>query len=78
MPRRIAKANATKSAVRVRVERPLDTPRFAHAQQNQQKDTMRLFIRGIGIARARATITIANIAYNLGGWRWFERRTAPA
>ena len=68
MPRRTAKANARKSAVRARVEHV-----FA-----QQKDRMRLFIRSIGIERARATITMANIAYNLGRWRWFEGRTAPA
>jgi transposase, IS5 family len=66
MPKRTARANARKSKVRARVEHV-----FAH-----QKDRMNLFIRGIGIKRAEATIAMANIAYNLGRWRWWETRTA--
>ena len=56
MSKRTAKANAKKSKVRARVEHV-----FA-----QQKERMNLFIRSVGIARAEATITMANIAYNLG------------
>jgi len=68
MPRRTAQANARKSKVRARVEHV-----FAH-----QKERMKLFIRSVGIARAEATVTMANIAYNLGRWRWWETRTVPA
>jgi transposase, IS5 family len=68
MPRRTAKANAGKSAVRATVEHV-----FA-----QQKDRMKLFVRSIGIKRAEATIFMANIAYNMGRWRWWEGRTASA
>jgi transposase, IS5 family len=68
MPQRTAKANARKSAVRAKVEHV-----FA-----QQKDRMKLTIRSIGIKRAEATIVMANLAYNLGRWRWWETRTAFA
>ncbi len=53
MPKRTAKANARKSAVRAKVEHV-----FA-----QQKHRMKLTIRSIGIKRAEATIMMANIAY---------------
>ncbi len=66
MPKRTAKAR--KSAVRAKVEHV-----FA-----QQKHRMKLTIRSIGIKRAEATIMMANIAYNLGRWRWWEGRTASA
>jgi len=68
MPKRTAKANAKKSKIRARVEHV-----FAH-----QKERMKIFIRSIGLERAEATITMANIAYNLGRWRWWETRTACA
>jgi IS5 family transposase len=68
MAERTAKANGRKSAVRAGVEHV-----FA-----QQKDRMKLFIRSIGIKRAEATIVMANIAYNLGRWRWWQARAAPA
>jgi IS5 family transposase len=68
MAKHTAKANARKSAVRAGVEHV-----FA-----QQKDRMKLFIRSIGIKRAEATIVMTNIAYNLGRWRWWEGRAAPA
>jgi IS5 family transposase len=68
MPKRTAKANARKSKVRAKIEHV-----FA-----QQKHRMKLTIRGIGIKRAEATIMMANIAYNLGRWRWWETRAAPA
>jgi hypothetical protein len=66
MPKRTARANGRKSKVRARVEHV-----FAH-----QKDRMNLMVRSIGIKRAAATITMANIAYNLGRWRWWHGRTA--
>ena len=68
MPKRTAKANARKSKVRAKVEHV-----FA-----QQKHRMKLTIRSIGLKRAEATIMMANIAYNLGRWRWWETRAAPA
>jgi IS5 family transposase len=66
MPERTAKANATKSRVRARVEHV-----FA-----QQKDKMGLFIRTIGIKRAEAKITLANLAYNMHRLIFHERRAA--
>ncbi len=68
LPRHTARANARKSAVRATIEHV-----FA-----QQKDRMNLVVRSIGIERARATIVMANIAYNLGRWRWWEGRPVPA
>lgn len=68
MPAPIARANAAKSKVRARVEHV-----FA-----EQKDRMRLFIRTIGIGRAEAAITLANMAYNMKRWCWLDRRSAPA
>lgn len=68
MAERTAKANGRKSAVRAGVEHV-----FA-----QQKDRMRLSIRSIGLKRAEATIVMANIAYNLGRWRWWQTRAAPS
>lgn len=66
MPERTAKANAVKSAVRARVEHV-----FAH-----QKDKMGLFIRTIGIRRAEAKITLANLTYNMSRLIFHERRAA--
>lgn len=68
MPRRTARANAKKSSVRAHVEHP-----FAH-----QKRPMRLVIRTIALARATATVTLANIAYNMKRWCWLDRRNLPA
>jgi transposase, IS5 family len=64
MPERTAKANAAKSRVRARVEHV-----FA-----QQKDKMGLFIRTIGIKRAEAKITLANLAYNMHRLIFHERK----
>jgi transposase, IS5 family len=66
MPERTAKANAAKSKVRARVEHV-----FA-----RQKDQMGLFIRTIGIKRAEAKITLANLAYNMHRLIFHERRAA--
>ena len=68
MPKRTRRANAVKSALRSKVEHV-----FA-----QQKARMRLTIRTIGLARARAAITLANMAYNMTRWRWLNTRAAPA
>jgi IS5 family transposase len=66
MPERTAKANAAKSKVRARVEHV-----FA-----RQKDQMGLFIRTIGLKRAEAKITLANLAYNMHRLIFHERRAA--
>ena len=54
MPDTVRRANAAKSKIRSRIEHV-----FA-----EQKDRMRLFIRTIGIARARVKIGMANLVYN--------------
>ena len=64
MPTRTARANAGKSAVRARIEHV-----FA-----RQKDQMGMFIRTIGLARAEAKITLANLAYNIDRLIFHERR----
>src|ERR1700728_76730 len=66
MPRRTARANARKSAVRSAVEHV-----FA-----RQKGPMRLFVRTIGIARARTKIGIANLLYNMQRMVWLAAQTA--
>lgn len=68
MARHIARGNANKSAVRAHVEHP-----FAY-----QKGVMGLVIRTIGIARASAAITLANMAYNMKRWCWLDRQRAAA
>ena len=68
MPKRTRRANAAKSAVRSKVEHV-----FA-----QQKARMGMTIRTIGLARARAAITLANMAFNMTRWRWLDSRAAPA
>jgi len=68
MPIATARANAAKSAIRARVEHV-----FAH-----QKNRFGLFIRTIGIARAEAKLTLANLAYNFDRLVFHEKRaTAP-
>jgi IS5 family transposase len=66
MSKRTSGANARRSTVRARVEHV-----FA-----RQKDQMGLFIRTIGIARAEAKITLANLAYNIDRLVFHERRAA--
>jgi transposase, IS5 family len=68
MPKRTARSNAAKSTIRAAVEHP-----FAH-----QKGFMGLVIRTIGLARAEATVILANMAYNMKRWCWLDRRSAPA
>lgn len=68
MPTHVARANARKSKIRARVEHP-----FAY-----QKGPMGMVIRTIGIARAKAAITLANMAYNMKRWRWLDSQIASA
>ncbi len=68
MPWRTARANGRKSAVRSAVEHV-----FA-----RQKGPMGLFIRTIGIARARTKIGLANLVYNMKRVVWLTAQTAPA
>jgi transposase, IS5 family len=63
-----ARANGRRSKIRAFVEHV-----FA-----QQKARMGLFVRTIGIVRAKAKIGMANLAYNLMRLVWHEGRTAPA
>ena len=68
MSQRTARANGRRSKIRAFVEHV-----FAH-----QKARMGLFVRTIGIARARVKIGMANLAYNLTRYVWHEGRSAPA
>jgi IS5 family transposase len=68
LPAHHERANAARSKVRAHVEHP-----FA-----EQKDRMGIFVRTIGIARARAKIGIANIAYNMKRMVFWEGRNAAA
>ena len=63
-----SRANGRRSKVRAFVEHV-----FA-----RQKSQMGLFIRTIGIERARVKIGMANIVYNLTRYVWHQGRTAPA
>lgn len=64
----IRRGNASRSKVRAAVEHV-----FA-----RQKGPMGLFIRTIGLVRARVKIGMANIAYNMSRLVWHERRRSPA
>ena len=66
IPRHTARANAKKSPVRAAVEHV-----FAH-----QKNRFGLFVRTIGLARAEAKLTLANIACNFDRLIFHERRRA--
>jgi IS5 family transposase len=57
------RANAKKSGVRSRIEHV-----FA-----EQKHRMGLFVRTVGMARARVKIGLANLAYNMKRLIWLER-----
>ena len=67
MAERTRRANARKSGVRSRIEHV-----FA-----EQKSRMGLFVRTIGIARARVKIGLANLVFNMKRLVWLER-AAPA
>lgn len=66
MPKATARANAKKSSIRARVE-------HVFADQNNRYG---LFIRTIGIKRAEAKLTLANLAYNFERPIFHERRAA--
>ena len=68
LPELIARANAKRSAIRSAVEHV-----FAG-----QKHRMGLFIRTIGIGRARIKIGMANLAYNFQRLAWLEGRGVTA
>ncbi len=68
MPSHIARGNATRARVRSRVEHV-----FA-----AQKRRMGLLVRTIGLARATAKLTLANLAYNLSRLVWIEGRSVSA
>jgi len=68
MPKATARANAAKSSIRAHVEHV-----FAH-----QKNRFGLFIRTIGLARAEAKLTLANLAYNFDRLIFHERKKAMA
>ncbi len=61
------KANRARSQVRSAVE-----TLFA-----AQKHRFGLFVRTIGLARARVKIGLANLAYNFGRLIWLETRRVP-
>jgi hypothetical protein len=66
MPAHIARGNATRA--RSRVEHVFATT----------KVRMGLVVRTIGLARATAKITLANLAYNLTRFVWCDGRMPPA
>jgi IS5 family transposase len=66
MPKAVRRANAAKSKVRSRIEHV-----FA-----EEKDRMGLFIRTIGIARARVKIGMANLVYNFKRLLFLQRSIA--
>lgn len=68
MSEAMSRANGRRSKIRAFVEHV-----FA-----QQKSRMGLFVRTIGIARARTKIGMANLAYNLMRFVWHQGRTASA
>ena len=68
MSEAMARANGRRSKVRAAIEHV-----FAH-----QKARMSLFVRTIGIARARTKIGMVNLAYNLTRYVWHQGRIAPA
>jgi len=68
LPEAMSRANGRRSKVRSAVEHV-----FA-----RQKDKMKLFIRTIGIGRAKVKIGMANIAYNMLRYVFHEGRRATA
>jgi len=67
MPKHIKRGNAAKSKIRAAVEHVF----------GRQKAGGALFIRTIGLARAEALMTLANMAYNMRRWCWLDRRNVP-
>ena len=67
MNKRTAKANGRKSKVWARVEHV-----FAH-----QKARMGLTIRTVGLTRAKAAVTMANMDCNMDRFRWLLDQAKP-
>jgi transposase, IS5 family len=63
-----ARANGKRSAIRAPIEHI-----FAY-----QEDKMGLFIRTIGLARARTKIGLANLVYNMRRLLWLETAASAA
>jgi IS5 family transposase len=68
MPAHISRGNATRERVRSLVEHVFAT----------EKRRMGLIVRSIGLARATAGITLANLAYTMRRLVWIEGRGVPA
>ena len=68
MPAPHRRANAARSKVRSAVEHVFAV----------QKHRMALFVRTIGIERAKMKIGMANLAYNFKRLVWHEGKSAPA
>lgn len=68
MPERMRVANARKPTARSAIEHV-----FAH-----QKGPMGLFVRTIGIARARVKIGLANLSYNMRRFVWLRTKYTAA
>lgn len=68
MNQRIAQGNNIKSKIRAKVEHI-----FA-----SQKDKMGLFIRTIGLSRAKVKIGLTNLAYNFNRLSFWEQKRAFA
>jgi IS5 family transposase len=68
LSRRHAEANTVRSKVRSRIEHVF----------GYQKNGMSLFIRSIGIARAKTKIGLVNLAYNIRRFLWLEGRSLPS
>lgn len=68
MPETTRRANGRRYRIRAIVEHV-----FAH-----QKVRMGLFVRTIGIDRARTKIGMVNLVYNLNRFVWHRRQSLPA
>ena len=68
MPAHMRRGNTTRSKTRARVEHVF----------GEQKSKMGLFIRTIGIKRAKTKIALANLAYNMKRMIFNKRRAATA
>ncbi|MEZ5932497.1 MAG: IS5 family transposase [Alphaproteobacteria bacterium] len=68
LSRKRARANAARGRVRTGIKRVFAV----------QKDQRGLFIRTVGLDRARTKIGLANLAYNLKCFVWSERQAAMA
>jgi IS5 family transposase len=68
MPAQVSRGNATRARVRSLVEHVFAT----------EKRRMGLVVRSIGLVRATARITLANLAYNMRRLVWIEGRGVPA